>query len=72
MRYGIKMGSKTKYYTDLQVNNMFDPEDHLWGHELARVAASVNSMSASDILPTVAPVHVNDVGLAHVATSFGS
>jgi hypothetical protein len=53
------MGSRTKYYTDLQVNNMFTPDDNLWGSELARIAALSGSMSARDILPTV----INDANM---------
>jgi hypothetical protein len=59
MKRGIEMGSRTKYYTDLQVNNMFDSEDNLWGHELARVAALNGSMSASAILPSI----INDANM---------
>ena len=47
------MGSKTKYYTELQVNHMFDELDNLWGIELARAVGKVKSMNPKDVFPAV-------------------
>ena len=53
------MGSRTKYYTDLQVNNMFEGQDNLWGHELARVAAANSTMNPAAIMPSI----INDANM---------
>ena len=45
------MGSRTKYYTDLQVQHMFEETDNLWSKEINRAASSAKSMSPKEVFP---------------------
>jgi len=47
------MGSRTKYYTNLSAQHLFEEEENLFGKELARAAARAGSMRASDVLPAM-------------------
>jgi len=45
------MGSKTKYYTNLDCQRMFDDDDDLYIEEMLRIYARTKSMDPADILP---------------------
>jgi len=53
MRYGTKMGSKTKYYTDLQVNSLFEPTDELFAKAMVRAANKSKSLDPTQYFPIV-------------------